>query len=260
MEQGSLRAGRLAAGLVLAAAVLAAATGAAAAGSSDLTGNIWALGSLAGTKPVPGSNPTIRFEHGHAVGSTGCIDYSARYKAGRRSLKIEGPVAVSLKACSPALSAQEGAFLSMLASVKRYSIRKTTLTLRGSHAKKLATFQKVSQDLSGTSWRVLAYNNGKEAVASVLEGTQLTADFKDGHVSGDGGCNHYSATFKATPPGIKVGPASSTRKECGTPDGVMTQETAYLAALESAATYTTDGARLELRTASGATAVELVRR
>jgi heat shock protein HslJ len=40
----------------------------------------------------------------------------------------------------------------------------------------------------------------------------------------------------------------------------MTQEAAYLAALQSAATYTTDGTRLELDTKSGATAVDLERR
>jgi heat shock protein HslJ len=40
----------------------------------------------------------------------------------------------------------------------------------------------------------------------------------------------------------------------------MTQEAAYLAALQSAATYTTDGSRLELRAKSGAAAVDLKRR
>jgi heat shock protein HslJ len=53
---------------------------------------------------------------------------------------------------------------------------------------------------------------------------------------------------------------ASTRKSCSTPAGVMTQEAAYLAALQSAATYTTDGSRLELHTKSGATAVDLERR
>ena len=38
------------------------------------------------------------------------------------------------------------------------------------------------------------------------------------------------------------------------------QETAYLAALETAATYRVEGSQLELRTAGGALAVELHRR
>ena len=43
-------------------------------------------------------------------------------------------------------------------------------------------------------------------------------------------------------------------------DEDVVQHAAYLAALQSAATYTTDGSRLELHTKSGATAVDLERR
>jgi heat shock protein HslJ len=247
--------------LVLASAVPAAAKDATAAGRPDLTGKIWALTSLAGSEPVRGTNPTIEFAGGHVTGSTGCNAYGATYKARLRSLSIEEPVSTGLKACPAPVSAQEMAFLSMLHSVKRYGVRKTTLTLRGRAGKKLATFESVSQDLAGTSWTVLAYNNGKQAVTSVLAGTHLTASFsKDGHVSGDGGCNAYSATYKTSTPTITVGPVASTHKNCGTPDGVMSQETAYLSALHSAASYATDGSRLELKTGGGATAVELERK
>jgi len=51
--------------------------------------------------------------------------------------------------------------------------------------------------------------------------------------------------------------ATATKKTCARPAGVMEQETQYLKALATAATYRMDGDRLELRTADGALAVTL---
>jgi heat shock protein HslJ len=45
-------------------------------------------------------------------------------------------------------------------------------------------------------------------------------------------------------------------KMCNDPEGVMDQESQFLAALESAATYKIEGTRLELRTADGALAAD----
>ena len=96
---------------------------------------------------------------------------------------------------------------------------------------------------------------------SVLAETKLTAVFgKSGSLSGFAGCNDYNATYKATAPKISIGPVASTRKHCEEPAGVTDQESSYLAALETAATYRVEGSRLELRTADGALAVELKRK
>jgi heat shock protein HslJ len=59
---------------------------------------------------------------------------------------------------------------------------------------------------------------------------------------------------------ISISKVSSTRKECAAPNGVMDQESRYLAALSTAATYRIEGRGLELRTASGALAAEFQRR
>ena len=95
---------------------------------------------------------------------------------------------------------------------------------------------------------------------SVMAGTELTANFDaKGNLSGFGGCNEYSADVRATPPKISIGPVASTRKSCGTPAGVMDQETAYLAALGTAATYQVQGSTLEFRTAGGAIAADFTK-
>ena len=51
---------------------------------------------------------------------------------------------------------------------------------------------------------------------------------------------------------ITIGQAASTMMMCAEPEGVMEQETAYLTALSTAATYKIQGDQLELRTADGA--------
>ena len=125
----------------------------------------------------------------------------------------------------------------------------------------LATFKAQSQQLAGTSWSVVAYNNGKQAVESVLAATKLTAVFaKDGNLTGFAGCNNYSAAWSGTTPKLAIAQVSSTRKYCATPTGAMDQESRYLAALATAATYRIEGSTLELRTASGALAAQFLRK
>jgi len=246
---------------VVAASVVALviASSAGAAGSSDLTGHVWLLTSLSGKGPVPGTSPTMEFASSKVSGSTGCNSYSGGYTAGLRTLRVNQPIATTMKACSPAISAQEKSFLAMLDKVRRYAVRGDALTLRGSAGNQLATLKAQTQGLAGTSWRVTAYNNGKQAVTSVAAGTKLTAVFSKSAVSGSGGCNTYDAPYTATPPKISFGPIAATRKNCPSPAGVMTQETAYFTALGTARTYKVEGSTLELRTGSGALAVELTR-
>jgi hypothetical protein len=86
-----------------------------------------------------------------------------------------------------------------------------------------------------------------------LLGTEVTAVFgEDGALTGSAGCNRYTAGYEIDGDSISIGPAASTRMFCAEPEGVMEQETAYLAALESAATYAIQGDTLELWNAEGA--------
>ena len=111
--------------------------------------------------------------------------------------------------------------------------------------------------LAGTAWVVTAYNNGREAVVSLLDGTTITAEFgADGSLSGSAGCNRFSTSFQTTADGgFSAGPTATTRMLCPTPEGIMEQEQAFIAALESAATYQVRGDTLEMRTADDALAL-----
>jgi heat shock protein HslJ len=107
--------------------------------------------------------------------------------------------------------------------------------------------------VSGTSWKVMNYNNGKQAVVGLLTGTEITLKFgADDQVSGKSGCNTYSGGYKTSGDQLKVGPLASTMMACESPAGVMEQEQQYLAALQNAATYDIAGSTLTIRDAGGA--------
>jgi heat shock protein HslJ len=250
----------------LVALVVAAVTGAvlvSAAGareSTTLPGPTWQLTKLTGvSKGV--SSVTARFtSDGKVAGFSGCNQYSGSYTTSGSAISIPEPIAATLKACAPVPTLLERVYLKALTSARRYATSGSKLTLKSRLGLPLATFVVQSQSLASTRWTVLSFNNGKQAVVSVMAPTNLTANFDaKGNLSGFAGCNDYSADVKATPPKISIGPVASTRKSCSTPAGVMEQETAYIAALSTAATYQVQGSTLEFRTASGAIAVDLAR-
>ena len=113
--------------------------------------------------------------------------------------------------------------------------------------------------LTGSQWRVIAVNNGRGGVASLVPDTQLTAMFgTDGRVSGNTGCNMFSGPFTVSGSSLTIGNLISTRRACLS-DAANQQETAFLSALGNVTEYRLTGDRLTLVDASGARQVELVR-
>jgi heat shock protein HslJ len=228
--------------------------------SGGLSGNIWVVASLSGKAPLAGTTLTAEFTSAGAVsGSAGCNRYNGSVRSVGSTLRISS-IASTEMACQPRIMTQESGYLSALASARRYSVDGGTLALKALGGRVLATFRAQSQQLAGTSWKVVAYNNGKQAVESVLAATKPTAVFaKEGTLTGFAGCNNYSAAYSGITPKLAIAQVSSTRKYCATPTGAMDQEARYLAALATAATYRIEGSTLELRTASGVLAAELRR-
>ncbi len=111
----------------------------------------------------------------------------------------------------------------------------------------------LGQALIGSRWRATGYNNGRGALVSLVEGTEISLHFgAEGQLEGSAGCNHYSAPFEFQGERVSIGPARSTRKFCAEPDGLMAQEAAFLEALPRAVTLERSDERLEMRMADGA--------
>ncbi len=241
-------------GLCAGLAVLAACAG-GKAGEADLAGSSWNLTSLMEQGLAPGSSISIQFSaDGQVNGSAGCNRYMGSYTVSGKSLTISAPLATTMMACEEAIMDQEIAYLKALAEVKTFSISGEQLTLNDADKKGILVYQVQSQDLAGTSWEVTSYNNGKQAVVGVLAETSLTAVFgEDGTISGSGGCNNFNGSYEVDDSTITIGPLASTLMACE--QDVMDQEAAFLAALQSAATYRVEGTTLEMRTKDDAMAI-----
>jgi heat shock protein HslJ len=234
--------------------------------SSDLAGTSWIVtgynnGKQAVVSVAAGTELTANFSaDGRLSGSAGCNNYTAGYTTDGNKISI-GPAATTMMACEQAVMDQEQQYLAALATAAVYRIDGNKLELRTADGALAATFTKAhaaSDALSRSAWIVTGYNNGKQAVVSTMAGTDLTANFgTDGVLSGNSGCNTYSASYQTDGNKIGIGPAATTRMACE--QAVMDQEQQYLTALTTAATYRIDGSKLELRTADGALAANFAK-
>ena len=222
-------------------------------GTNTLDGTSWTLATLNGQPALKDTTVTLNFAAGKAAGSDGCNNYGGSYTADGTNIKFSQPMAATMMACPEPIMKQATAYMQALGQAATYKADAKQLTLYDAGGKELATFSAQSTSLAGTSWIVTGYNNGKQAVVSVMAGTELTANFgADGKLTGSAGCNNYTASYQADGNKITIGPAATTMMACE--QAVMDQEQQYLAALATAATYRIDGNKLELRTADGALA------
>ncbi len=82
----------------------------------------------------------------------------------------------------------------------------------------------------------------------VLAGSFVTASFsQDGRVTGSAGCNRYFASYSVEGNGIAIRNAGSTKMFCGSPEGLMVQESRFLSHLAAATSFAIDGTTLTLR-------------
>lgn len=107
-------------------------------------------------------------------------------------------------------------------------------------------------ELAGVRWVVETYLNAGGEMVEPLAGRELTATFDLERVSGESGCNNYFAGYVVDGNTLTISQAGSTMMACE-PAELMQQEADFLAALQSAATYTIDGDRLLIANADGET-------
>jgi heat shock protein HslJ len=163
-----------------------------------------------------------------------------------------------LRACADdAVTAQEGTYLQALEQVRSFKLERGVLRLKDDAGKTLLILAQARPEaIRRGGWTVAAINTG-DAIVSVLEGIRLTATFgANGRVSGNTGCNQYSATYTLEGFSLKIGPAVSTRRACSSEEANR-QETAFLRALEGVNGFRITGDRLELYGPDGQTLVNL---
>ena len=98
---------------------------------------------------------------------------------------------------------------------------------------------------------LVSYAGPDGKTIQAIPGTETTAQFANGTVSGSAGCNRYSAPYTVDGNKIQIGLGMSTMMAC--PPPIMDQEAAYLANLQAAASYKIAGDQLTLANAKGST-------
>jgi len=105
--------------------------------------------------------------------------------------------------------------------------------------------------LDNTPWKLVSYVDSKGKTETVLPDSTLTAAFSVGKLDGNGGCNTFFGTYQASGNKLTIKVGGSTKMAC--PAAVMTQESAYFAALDKSATYKIAGDQLTIADAKGTT-------
>jgi heat shock protein HslJ len=211
--------------------------GGATAGAPTLEDVPWALAS----------GPSATFRDGTVTGSAGCNRFTAPYTVDGDALEI-GHAATTNMACPRPADRVERAYLAALERVAGWQVEGGELALSDAGGKELLRFSEASP---AGAWMATSFLQ-RDAVSSPLPGTEVTAVFgEDGTLAGAAGCNTYRATYETDGAAITIGEPAATKKACTTPEGVMEQEQAYLAALPLSASYAVEGNRLSLLTTEG---------
>ena len=232
--------------LVLALGAVACSPGGGSGG--ELEGTTWVLRSYAngGTlEIVPEAlYADARFSGARIDGFAGCNDYNGLARASGRSLLIS-QLASTQKACSDVVMTFESTYLTVLHDSRFYGIRANALTIYGDGGQAILVFDAAPQNPLLGSWVVDSYANAPGSQTVPISGTELTAVFGIANVGGSSGCNTYDGAYGTNGTVVRIGRIATTRKICA--DDVMTQETAFIQALEGAALVERRGEALVLR-------------
>jgi len=201
----------------------------------------------------PGTYVTINFSatDDQVYGSGGCNNYTTTYNADDNyNLTINSPVGATLMACEMGMD-QESMFLSTLESVSGYNVTEQGHLLLDYDSGTVYDEQLVfipETPLVDTVWVLTAYgdiNNLTPSEAGVVTTVAFSAD---GTLSGNAGCNNYSAGYQFDGNQLSVSMPIMNLMAC---ESGMDQEQAFLQLLEAAQSYRLGIDALEISTADG---------
>jgi heat shock protein HslJ len=240
------------------AAIVAVGCSTTAGSGGQLDGTTWALTSYAAageTRQVPDdvlADATFSATDSTVSGSAGCNRYTGPFTSSGSELTF-GALATTQMACVGAASDVEAAYLANLAAARTFTATGEALTIYDEAGAAILEYAPAQPGaIGGVTWHATGINNGREAVVSVVAGTDPTAIYDPaGTVSGNTGCNDFSGPAVVDGASIAIGPLASTKMAC-LDEAASAQEFAFLMALENATTFEVRNQTLELRDADGA--------
>jgi heat shock protein HslJ len=196
------------------------------------------------------------FEGGKVGGFSGVNTFQGSYKLSGSSLSI-GKLASTLMAGPQELMDAEQAYLAALQQTRSYTADTGSLTMFDKGGKRILEYTKgKAPSLTGDTWNVISYYNGRDAIVSIINGTRPTTTFASGGtLTGSAGVNDYRSTFQSQGQEISIAQPTLTTNNTSADAAITQQEKDYLAALHLAASYDVKGNRLDLLRADGGFAV-----
>lgn len=223
----------------------------------SLEGVAWRLGGLAdGSGAVVSTwvdeQITLLFADGTLSGSAGCNHYNGRYQLDGTELTI-GPLAATEMACDPERNEREQQFLTALQKTASFEATYHAITFYDENGRFLLTIQPIppkEEALYGRVWEVAALETA-DGPLPAQPNIPITAQFVDGIIWGDGGCNRYAAPFHIAPASflLLVGSVDKGQQTCET--AVQQTEDTFFTLLSNVESYALEEDRLALYTASG---------
>jgi heat shock protein HslJ len=232
---------------------------------AKLLGTAWQLDSADGKGPIEGSSLTLAFHNESRVGGhAGCSGYVASYEASGDDLGFLF-LAMLGSACfeQEALLRQQDEFTTLLSNTTDYRLMGDELELVTQDGQVLAFRQlpdEASAGLEETPWALSAFIEDKDVEGmggpvpmpvDPSPGTEITATFEGGVVSGSSGCNHYRAAYALDGATFSLQAIAATEMACLEPSGVMEQEQRYLSTLRDVTAYRLHDNQLWLETEDG---------
>ena len=143
------------------------------------------------------------------------------------------------------------AFMAALGTTNQYTATQTDLTLYDKNGTILALFlAEPANPLVGGDWKIDAYLDANGAVVTPVKDSDPTVTFMAAEqLSGTTGCNDFTGGVPDLRHDDPHRSHGTTQKAC--PEDLAAQETAIIAALGGAGTFSVRGDRLDLRDLEG---------
>ena len=207
---------------------------------------------------VPGTRLTTNFLADRYAGSSGCNWYLGVFSVDASTLLLYPPAQTQVICADEAVNQQEALFTSTMANTISYAFEGDQLVAYTSDNQRLITYNPAEPvPFEGTQWSV-KFLAGEDEAIPVAPGTEMSARFDAGRLTGSGGCNEYEAAYSADASGAmtisEIVPGSSV---CSEPADVMEQETFFLQTLPTVVAYEQIGGMLLLFDEAGEPAVIL---
>lgn len=223
-----------------------------------LIGTSWQADSFGGPDPkdqlavIPGSRLTVNFGPLRYGGTGGCNFFLGVYDVEGESMRFHTPAMTAATCAPPEVMNQEGTYLASLRNIVAYSKEGDKLMGYTTGNQLLITFSPApTVTLEGTVWELRFQDYGNGMLAPIVAGTEVTATFNAGQLSGSGGCNTFTSTYTLAEDGTFSTPAVvSTRMSCSEPKNIMEQEAQFFLNLQNAKKLTQVGGLLVLTDAA----------